>query len=73
MAERFNLPPSLAVSPNIPPERQTLHELKLERAYWQRKIDESAGTGGAAAMAAEFRDACDAWIRRREKEATPHG
>lgn len=63
-----NLPPSLAVVPNIPPERQTLRELRLERAYWQYKIDTAPGWGASVKAAADFRDACDAWIARRERE-----
>jgi hypothetical protein len=46
----------------------TLAELHDERDYWQTEISEATGWGAALAAAAEFRDECDAWIDRRERE-----
>lgn len=66
------LPPSLAVTPNIPLERQTLRELRLERDYWQSKIEGAGGWGAALKAANDFRRGCEAWIARREREAA-HG
>jgi hypothetical protein len=66
------LPPSLAVTPNIPFERQSLAELRLERAYWQARIEAATGWGASLKAADDCRRACDAWISRREKE-TAHG
>jgi hypothetical protein len=60
------LPPSLAVVPNIRWDKQTLEQLQAERAYWQATVDAAEGCGAAPIAAIEFRDACDAWIKRRE-------
>ena len=60
-----NLPPSLAVSPNIPVHHQTVRELKLERDYWQSKIDAATGWSAAVGAAAEFRDDCVNELKRR--------
>jgi hypothetical protein len=49
-------------------EDMTLAELHDERDYWQTEISEATGWGAALAAAAEFRDECDAWIDRRERE-----
>lgn len=62
------LPPSLAVSPNIPWERQTLDQLRAERDYWVAQV--RAATGFASAKNADDnRRACEAWIARRERAA----
>ncbi|MBX9876764.1 MAG: hypothetical protein K2X84_18040 [Beijerinckiaceae bacterium] len=45
-----------------------MRELRLERAYWQHKINTATGWGASLKAAADFRDACDAWIARRERE-----
>lgn len=63
-----DLPPSLAAKPNIPWADQTLDQLRAERAYWQARIDEATGWGAAVGAAAGFRDQCDAWIVRRQRE-----
>ena len=61
------LPPSLEVEPNIPFEMQTLEQLRAERDYWIRCV--AAATGFASANAADkFRQRCEAWISRRERE-----
>lgn len=62
------LPPSLAVVPNIAWEHQTLDQLRAERAYWDERVSTAAGFASAKA-ADDFRRACDAWIARREREA----
>lgn len=46
----------------------TLDELRVERAYWDEKIVNAPRWGAALAAAAEFRDACDAWIKQRAAE-----
>lgn len=71
MAE-ITLPPSLAVTPNIPLERQSLAELRLERAYWQAKVESATCWGASLKAAVYFRSACDVWIGRRERDAA-HG
>jgi hypothetical protein len=63
----MSLPPSLAVSPNIPWYDQTLDQLREERAYWDQRVRDASGPASAAA-AAGFRDGCDRWIERREGE-----
>jgi hypothetical protein len=61
----------LAVTPNIPWERQTIRELELERDYWDARL--KSATGFASAKAADdFRRACEKWIARRRSEETPH-
>ena len=61
-----DLPPSLAAKPNIAWRDQTLDQLYAERDYWVSKTE---GTwGGAVGAAIEFRDGCNAWIRKRERE-----
>ena len=64
------LPPSLAVIPNIPHSEQTLEQLRAERDYWDRKVREAPGWGASLSAAAGFRESCNVWIRRREKEAS---
>lgn len=64
-----NLPPSLAVVPNIDWSDQTIEQLEAERAHWQRKIDEATAWGAAVGAAAKFRDACDKWLARKKREA----
>jgi hypothetical protein len=63
-----HLPPSLAVVPNIAWDHQTLDQLRAERAYWGARLDTAAGPASAGAITG-FRDACDAWIAKREREA----
>lgn len=68
-----NLPPSLAVKPNIPLEKQTLEQLRAERAYWNQQVINAAGFPSAKA-AHEFRSGCERWIAIREaEEAKYHG
>lgn len=63
------LPPSLAVSPNIAWEDQTIEQLEAERDYWLKR--ESASVGPASGVAAyNFRIACEKWIARRRQEKT---
>lgn len=74
MSNRVNeavngLPPSLAARPNIPWEEQTLDQLRAEREYWALQVLNAAGFASAKA-ADDFRQACDSWIRRREREAS---
>lgn len=61
------LPPSLAVSPNIPWDQQTIEQLEAERAYWDRRVSDAGGFSSAYA-ASRFRGACEAWIARRKRE-----
>ena len=61
-------PPSLAITPNIPWEKQTIEQLEAERDYWIKCVE--TATGFASAKAADnFRKACEAWIKRRQAEA----
>lgn len=63
----MELPPSLAVKPNIAFEDQTLGQLRAERLYWIEQV--KSATGFASAKAADdFLKGCEAWIRRREAE-----
>lgn len=66
--EQAGLPPSLQVTPNIPWADQTIEQLRLERDYWERKVEETTGFASAS-VADQFRMACEKWIARREKEA----
>lgn len=63
------LPPSLAVTPNIPHAEQTLEQLRAERSYWDAKVKSAPGWGASVGAADAFLRSCDAWIARREKEA----
>lgn len=63
-----DLPESLARRPNIPCERQTLAQLRAERDYWDTQVKTAPGFTSAKA-AADFRDMCASWIKRREMEA----
>lgn len=63
----MELPPSLAVKPNIPLEAQTLEQLRAERAYWEHQVGTAPGFASAKA-ADDFRRGCEAWIARREAE-----
>jgi hypothetical protein len=45
----------------------TIEELTEERAYWDARVCEAAGWGGALGAASEFRDTCDALIARRQR------
>lgn len=72
MSEDRNLPPSLAVTPNIPWERQTVEQLRAERDHWQRMVKEASGFASANA-AYGFQRACEAWLRRPEAHAEGGG
>lgn len=61
------LPPSLAVSPNIPHSEQTLEQLYAEREYWERQVSTAPGFASAKA-ADDFRHACQVWINKRKAE-----
>lgn len=61
------LPPSLAVTPNIPWETQTLEQLEAERAHWDECVRTAPGFASAKA-ADDFRRGCEAWIARRKSE-----
>jgi len=65
------LPPSLAVSPNIPPERQTLDQLQQERDYWLNIADSATNWGAAVGVALEFAKSCQTWIEIRQKDPSP--
>ena len=67
----MELPPSLAVKPNIPWEAQTIEQLLAERAYWAEQVKDAAGFASAKA-ADDFIRACDAWIARRRAEQLSH-
>jgi hypothetical protein len=58
------LPPSLAASPTIPYEKQTLAELIAERDYWQTFLDRKPDWRRRCGLI-ECRDACNEWIARR--------
>jgi Domain of unknown function (DUF1937) len=49
-------------------EAMTLAELHAERAGWDAQIKAAKAWGASLAAAAEFRNACDVWIARREAE-----
>lgn len=68
----IDLPESLAVTPNIPWEHQTLEQLKAERDYWEQRVKDAAGFASAKA-ADDFRKGCDGWIRQREAEMSASG
>ncbi len=60
-----DLPPSLAVIPNIPVKDQTDEQLILEGNYWQQKIDKATEWGAAVSAAHEFLLECRVELRRR--------
>lgn len=62
------LPPSLAVTPNIPWSEQTREQLVAERDYWKAKVESAPGFASAN-EADKFRKACEWWIERRERAA----
>jgi hypothetical protein len=62
-----DLPPSLAVTPNIAWEAQTLEQLRAERDYWIARVASAPGFASAKA-ADDFRLSCEAWILKRERE-----
>lgn len=62
------LPPSLAVTPNIPWEAQTLEQLEAEHTHWDECVQTAPGFASAKA-ADDFRRGCEAWIARRKQEA----
>ncbi len=66
MTDTPTLPPSLAVTPNIPFSEQTLEQLVQERDYWQAKIDIATGWGAHLASCRENIRACEQWIKRRQ-------
>ncbi len=72
--EAIELPPSLAVTPNIPWEKQTLEQLAAERDYWIESLKRAAGWASAKA-ADDFRGGCEGWIQRRmhEQEVASRG
>ena len=61
------LPPSLAVTPNIPWEKQTIEQLDAERIYWDEKVRTAPGFASAKA-ADDFRRGCETWLKRRRAE-----
>lgn len=61
------LPPSLAVKPNIPLDKQTLEQLYLEKAYWEEQVNTATGAASAHATNS-FRKGCEVWINKRENE-----
>jgi hypothetical protein len=63
------LPESLAVKPNIPWSKQTVEQLKAERAYWEARINEATGWGASVGVAAEFLKGCDIEIARRNPKS----
>lgn len=56
-----NLPPSLAVKPNIAWEHQTIEQLEAERDYWIARVADASGFASAKA-ADDFRRGCERWI-----------
>lgn len=54
---------------NKPFAEMTLGELWAEYDLWNGKIANAPAWGASVAAAAEFRDGCAAWIKRRESEA----
>jgi len=61
----MDLPPSLAVAPNIPLRAQTREQLIAERDYWQASIDAANSWGAAVSVADEFLRACNRELERR--------
>lgn len=64
-----NLPPSLAAKPEIPLNEQTLEQLRLERDYWQAKVDAATGWGAGYSAACGFLSDCNRAIARRETQS----
>jgi len=62
------LPPSLAVKPNIPLRMQTLEQLRAERDYWLSKVNDAAIWGAAYNAASNFHRACVEELRRRKEQ-----
>lgn len=63
-ADMMTLPPSLAVTPNIPPREQTILQLQAEIAYWRSRLDRAGQSSGA--VCAEFIQDCEREIRLRQ-------
>ena len=68
MTEAPLLPPSLAVSPNIPLAEQTLEQLQQERDYWRSMANSATTWGASYAVATDFARACQTWIEIRQKD-----
>lgn len=62
------LPPSLAVTPNIAWEHQTIDQLEAEHAYWVEQVRTASGFSSANA-ADGFRQACETWLAKRRTDA----
>lgn len=60
-----DLPPSLAVVPNIPWEKQTAEQLRAERDYWVERVRTAPGFASAKA-ADDFRKGCEMWLKMTE-------
>lgn len=65
------LPPSLRVTPNIPPSEQTLEQLLAERAYWKARLDAKSGWGAAVGALGEMVSDLDRWISIRKADLRP--
>jgi hypothetical protein len=63
------LPPSLAVKPNIPLRMQTLEQLRAERDYWLSKVTRGERWGAAYNAASSFHRACVDELRRRREQS----
>jgi hypothetical protein len=62
------LPPSLAVKPNIPLRMQTIEQLRAERDYWLRKVNDAECWGAAYSAAMSFHRACVNEIKWRKEQ-----
>jgi len=60
------LPPSLAVTPNIPLREQTLEQLEAERDWWRAKLDGFSQWGAGVSATAGFLRACENEIAHRK-------
>lgn len=60
------LPPSLAVRPNIALREQTVEQLIAERDYWDAKVRDSECWGASVVAANGFRTACERELSRRQ-------
>lgn len=54
-------------------ESATLDQLREERDHWLARLNEATGWGASVGAAHGFLEACEVWIRKREREAASAG
>lgn len=69
----MTFPPSLAVVPNIPWEKQTIEELEAEFAWWDEKVKSATMWGASLKAASDFREGCKRWLDKRRSELNERG